>query len=149
MKQLFYYFLFCLVCFGEQEYYINGLTGEVTDERIPEDVPDVGFAPTHIIPENLDLFDAVRHTIQKSYENKIKELEETIEQLKSDNSKQCSTFVNGWVYVDSMGWVYTTPLIYPYFYRVQSSSWYYHNNSIKDQIIIYSYKDREWQSLFK
>ena len=150
--------------FGEQEYWVNGITGELTDEKLPDNLPDVGSAPTHLIPSDLGFFEAIQWNLEQQYRKQISQLEsdlakvqaekenlsEKVQELQSENASKCGTFIDGWFYLDKIGWSYTTPVIYPYFYRFTTNSWYYHHKvDDSDDVVVYSYKENTWTYLYK
>lgn len=170
------FLLLCANCFGEQQYWINGTTGETTDEPLPDNLPVLTGHPT-LIPNSFGLLDAVRHSITQEYQDKIdllenqlaekeainnqleekiielensqKDLKDIKEVLNSETSQATSTFIDGWAFLDKIGWVYTNPRLYPYFFVFEYNNWFYHFTADKHNLLVYSFQDETWQYLNK
>lgn len=177
MKKITTALIFIYVnCFGAQDYWVDGLTGETTDEPLPDNLPVLSGHPT-LIPNSYGLLDAVRHSITQEYRDKIdalenqlsekeatnKQLEEKILELEnynktlkdikevvnSETSQSTSTFIDGWAFLDKLGWVYTNPRLYPYFFVFEHNSWFYHFTADKHNLLVYSFEKETWQYLNK
>ncbi len=95
--------------FGKQEYWVNSTTGELTDEKLPDNLPDVGSAPTHLIPSDLGFFEAIQWNLEQQYRKQISQLEsdlakvksekenlsEKVQELQSENAGKRGSFMGG------------------------------------------------------
>jgi len=61
-------------------------------------------------------------------------------------SKKFVPYTNGWFYEPSMGWLFTQPSIFPYFFQSTSNGWLYFQAE-NDIPGFYNYSTKKWTML--
>jgi hypothetical protein len=51
---------------------------------------------------------------------------------------------NLWLWIESLGWLWTAEDTFPYVYRDSDSGWYHWNGTINGRLFFYRYSDAEW-----
>jgi hypothetical protein len=51
---------------------------------------------------------------------------------------------NLWLWIESLGWLWTAEGTFPYVYRDSDSGWYHWNGTINGRLFFYRYSDAEW-----
>lgn len=55
-------------------------------------------------------------------------------------------FVNGWIYDEKHGWLFTNEEFYPLIYSNKNSSWFYYELGSHSPRFFYSYKTKKWEN---
>ena len=55
-------------------------------------------------------------------------------------------FVNGWVYDDEQGWLFTDAAHYPMIYSDATSSWHYYEMGSSAPRMFYSFSSETWEA---
>lgn len=68
------------------------------------------------------------------------------DEISSLTSYSNTPFVNGWIYDEKNGWLFTNHEFYPLIYSNKNSSWYYYELGSHSPRNFYSYKNNQWES---
>lgn len=68
------------------------------------------------------------------------------EEVSSLTSYSNTPFINGWIYDENNGWLFTNYEFYPLVYSNKNSSWYYYELGSHSPRHFYSYKTKQWES---
>lgn len=100
---------------------------------------------TELLEKVANLEDALSRSKNHNYRlNDLIELYKEEVSLLTDSAN--APFVNGWIYDEKQGWLFTNHEFYPLVYSNKNSSWYYYELGSHSPRNFYSYKTNQWES---
>jgi len=109
------------------------------------DINDEKLSFSELLEKVANLEDSLMRAKAQNYRNVdiIKFYKEEVSTLTNVAN---TPFVNGWIYDEKHGWLFTTQEFYPLIYSNKHSSWFYYELGSHSPRMFYSYKTKEWEN---